>query len=74
MGDTNATCLPLCVLYTRTSPAAFPVQMYSPLLVAEKLQASDRPALALHPGTCKSQCCALESPLAMQGLGKPPAA
>lgn len=52
MGETSATCLPAWVSYTRTSPWLLPAQMYSPLLVAAKPHASDRPALALHPGTC----------------------
>ena len=52
MGDTSATCLLVWVSYTRTSPELFPAQMYSPLLVAAKPQASARPPRALHPGTC----------------------
>ena len=52
MGETRATCLPACVSYTLTSPWLLPAQMYSPLLVAEKPQASAKPARALHPGTC----------------------
>ena len=56
MGDTSATCLLVWVSYTRTSPELFPAQMYAPLLVAAKPQASARPPRALHPGTCAHMC------------------